>query len=64
MFGGETLGKYVRESKLRCLGYVRRREAGYIANRVLRIEVSGKRERGGNGRGGMIEGWVCEGDGG
>ncbi len=34
------------EKRLRCLGHVQRRDAVYVWNRMLKMEVPGKREGG------------------
>ena len=41
-----THGEKTREARLRWFGHVRRENNGYIARRVLRMELPGKRKRG------------------
>ena len=41
-----SIGNKVREARLRWYGHVRRRDVDYVGQRVMKIELPGKRKRG------------------
>lgn len=48
--GAAQVGRFgdkAREARLTWLGHVRRRDAGYIGRRMLKMELPGKRKKGG-----------------
>ncbi|PME06485.1 hypothetical protein A8A06_13560 [Escherichia coli] len=42
----EKFGDKVREARLRWFGHVQRRDSGYIGQRMLKMELPGRRRRG------------------